>query len=77
MKIITELEIAAAVKTLAGSEKGREALRVQLAWLEDSGLSLDSMNQRAVLTLLVATWTGKAGMVREAIHAELEQPAHA
>lgn len=64
--MITELEIAAAVKTLSGSDNGRDTLERVLAWLEASGQSLDNMNQRAALTLLVGSWTGKASAVREA-----------
>ena len=41
-----------AANTLSRSARGREAMRVLLAWLDDTGLGLDSQNQEAVLILL-------------------------
>jgi hypothetical protein len=64
-------DLYAAAQHLAKSEKGRDALRRVLDWLENSGLSLDGNNQQAILLLLEWAWEGKAGTVREAMHEAL------
>jgi hypothetical protein len=61
----------AAAQQLAKSDKGRDALRRVLDWLEASGLSLDGQNQQAILLLLEWAWEGKAGTVREVMHEAL------
>jgi hypothetical protein len=73
MNATAEIEQAAgfAARHLAESEKGRDALRRVLDWLEASGLSLDGQNQEAILELQRIAWEGWAGTVREAMHEAL------
>lgn len=59
---------------LAKSEKGRDALRRVVDWLEASGLSLDQTNQECIRDLLDAAWGGMAGTAREVMHDALEEP---
>lgn len=70
MKITPAVLKASAVQ-LAGSEKGRDTLQRLLAWLDDSGLSLDEKNQRAVLLLVRGAWTSHAETARNAMRDEL------
>lgn len=58
-------------RQLAKSEKGQDALRRVVDWLENSGLSLDHRNQEAILALLDAAWNGYAGTVRDVMHEAL------
>jgi len=69
--VATPEQLCEAARHLAKSEKGRDALRRVVDWLEASGLSLDYVNQDAILTLLDAAWNGYAGTVREAMHEAL------
>lgn len=57
MKVVSEVEIAAAVNSLGESERGRNALRDVCVLLENGAVALCESNQRAVLILLVASWT--------------------
>lgn len=66
-----EAELRTAAQHLAKSDRGRDALRHVLEWLEASGLSLDERNQRAILTLLESAWGGWAGTARDAMHEAL------
>lgn len=66
-----EAELFRVAQHLATSDKGRDALERVLAWLENSGLSLDHVNQESVLLLLEGAWGGKAGTVRDAMHQAL------
>jgi hypothetical protein len=73
IKNLTEAEMAEraacfAAQHLARSEKGRDALRRVIDWLEASGLSLDAQNQNAILELQRMAWEGWAGTVRDAMH---------
>lgn len=63
--------LPAAAQQLAKSDKGRDALRRVLEWLEAGGLSLDGQNQQAILLLLEHAWGGKAGTVRDVMHEAL------
>jgi hypothetical protein len=65
METITKGDVLEAVEQLAKSEKGLNAIRHLLAWLEGDGLSLDSNNQIAVFTLLAGAWNGFPGSARE------------
>lgn len=55
------------VRQLAASEKGRNAMRYLLLWLDDDGCSLDTSNQDASIGLLELAWNGWAGSVRDAM----------
>ncbi len=57
MRVVSELEIAAAVNTLGESERGRTALRDLATLLENGAIALCETNQRAVILLLIASWT--------------------
>lgn len=60
-------EIDRAIDQLYRSELGRATMKSVLDWLEASGMSLDAMNQSAVLTLLLGAWGSKAGTVLDAL----------
>lgn len=66
-----EAELFAEAQQLAKSEKGRDALRRCVDWLEASGLSLDNRNQVAILRLLEAAWGEWAGTTRDVMHQAL------
>ena len=59
--------IAAAVSQLARSDEGLSSLRLLLVWFEQDGLRLDARNERAVLQLIDAAWSGSAGTVLDAL----------
>lgn len=63
MEITTE-QIELAVRQLKRSERGRDAMKDLRAWI-DTHSGLDGQNQTAVITLLVAAWSGSAGTVLE------------
>jgi hypothetical protein len=71
MKIITELDIDGAVKSLARSERGRRSMHDTLAMLDNGGITLDAVGQSAVLVLLQAAWGAYPGTARDAIRGEL------
>ncbi len=56
---------------LSKSDKGREALRAILAWLDAGGCSLDIDNQNAVLTLLSGAFGRFPGSSRDAMREAL------
>lgn len=66
-------EINWAVELLAGSERGRSALKHLLAWLDDDGLGLDQRNQDAATCLLTLAWQGCAGSVRDAMRLVVDE----
>jgi hypothetical protein len=66
----TDLEAAAA--RLNRSEKGRQAMRDLLAFLDNGALTLDYDNQSAVLTLLTGAWGQYAGTARDVMREALE-----
>ncbi len=61
-----------AANHLALSDKGRNAMRHVLVWLDEDGLSLDFTNKEAVLTLLNGAWGKYAGTARDAMRDALE-----
>lgn len=63
-----------AIDHLASSERGREALRRLLAWLDDGGIGLDAVNQTAVLMVLVSAWR-KPGSTRDLMRDALDGAA--
>lgn len=73
--MITELEIAAAVKTLGGTEAGRVALQALTPWLEDVGATLDQHSRRAVMTLLLAVWLNSTRTAIDAMREAISEPA--
>lgn len=60
-----------AAEQLSRSDNGRDALRRVLDWLDNSGLSLDHHNQKAVRTLLEGAWGSYAGTTRDVMHEAL------
>lgn len=68
---LTREKMRAAAQHLATSDRGRDALRHVLAWLEKSGLSLDHQNQECVIVLLEGAWGAYSGTVREVMHEAL------
>lgn len=49
------------------SDKGRQAMRDLLAFLENGGISLDADNQLHVARLLTGAWGSYAGTTLEAL----------
>ena len=49
-------DVTQAVQQLAGSGRGQQAIRDLSAFFDNGGCSLDSMNQRAVCTLIMASF---------------------
>ena len=49
------------------SDKGRQAMRDLLAFLENGGISLDGDNQQHVTCLLAGAWGNYAGTTLEAL----------
>ena len=71
--MITQPDLQAAVDQLAKSERGRNAIRRLLDWLDADGLALDAPNQRAAITLLLAAWGPFPGTARDLMReAEIE-----
>lgn len=56
-----------AAHRLAGSTRGRNALRMLREWFDRDGLTLDYANQEAVCKLLAAAWGPFTGTTRAAI----------
>jgi hypothetical protein len=72
--VITELEIFAAVKTLAGTEAGQDALRALTPWLENIGPTLDDHGRRAVFVLLLAVWKNSTPVAIDAMREAIGEP---
>jgi hypothetical protein len=66
-----DVRLGEAARQLAKSEKGRQALRAVLDWLDADGCSLDAVNQEAVFVLLAGAWGGFAGTARDAMREAL------
>ena len=62
-------DLERAVTNLGRSDKGRQALRDLLAFLENGGISLDGNNQLHVLYLLSGAWGSYSGTTLEALRA--------
>lgn len=77
LKKITELEIAAAVKTLSATERGRAALASVLELADEPRVVPRTHESRAVIVLLVAACQGAGHSVNEAIAQAIGEPAHA
>ncbi len=69
-------ELEQAVAQLSRSDKGQQAMRDLLAFLENGGISLDAINQRQILGLLSGAWGSHAGtaleLLRDAVSPEEE-----
>ena len=60
-------DLDGAVTNLSRSDKGQQAMRDLLAFLENGGISLDGNNQLHVLCLLSGAWGSYAGTTLEAL----------
>ncbi len=60
-------DLERAVVQLGRSEKGQQAMRDLLAFLENGGISLDANNQLHVLCLLSGAWGNHAGTALEVL----------
>jgi hypothetical protein len=61
-----------AAQRLSKTDKGRDALRRLLDWMEEGGgLSLDGRSKSDVALLLQGAWGEFAGTAREEMHAAL------
>ena len=69
---ITELQ--AAVATLARTDRGRNAMRRLLYWLDDDGMGLDRYGQEAVVTVLWSAWGPFAGTARDLMREAKRKP---
>mgnify|MGYP000851009578 CR=1 FL=1 len=59
------------VKHLEKTERGRSAMRHILAWMDDAGLGLDTVNKEACITLIEGCWRSPGtarDMMRNAIN---------
>ena len=72
---IEDLERASA--QLRRSEKGQQAMRNLLAFLDAGRISLDANNQQACRVLLAGAWGRFAGTAREVMRAEAMSDAAA
>lgn len=61
-----------AVTILNRTDRGRNAMRHMLAWLDDDGLGLDGDGQVAARTLLNGAWDGWAGTARDLMRDALD-----
>ena len=59
-----------AVEYLTRTERGRNALKRLLAWLDDDGLGMDAYNQRAAMTVLESAWGPWSGTARDLMREE-------
>jgi hypothetical protein len=59
-----------AIADLNKSDRGRNALRRMLVWLDDDGLGLDGVNQDAIVFLLREAWR-RPGSTRDLMRAAL------
>lgn len=60
-----------AIKQLRRSEKGRNAIRHVLTWMDDDGAALDYHNQSAIQTLIALCWR-MPGATRDAMRDVVE-----
>ena len=60
-------DLKRAVSNLDRSDKGRQAMRDLLAFLENGGISLDGDNQLHVACLLAGAWGNYSGTTLEAL----------
>lgn len=65
-------DLTHAARALARTERGRNALRRLLDWLDEDGLGLDFVGQEAALTLLEGAWGKYAHSARDAMRDALE-----
>lgn len=72
MLSITREDLHRAARQLGQSDRGREAMRGLLDWLNERWMSLDERNQQAVLILLLGAFGSYTGSAREAMAAALE-----
>lgn len=63
---MTEMQVAA--ESLAMSDRGREALRSMLEWMDQTGvLGLDARGKASCLVLIQAAFTSSPGSARDAM----------
>ena len=67
MPSVSVEDLERAVVQLNRSEKGKQAMRDLLAFLENGGISLDAENQLHFLCLLSGAWGNYAGTALEAL----------
>ena len=65
-------DIERAVVQFGRSEKGQQAMKDLLAFLENGSISLDEENQLHVLCLLSGAWGSYAGTTLEALRAAVK-----
>jgi hypothetical protein len=66
-------DMTEAAQHLAKTQRGRNAMKVLLKWLDDDGLGLSDDNQIAVLQLLEGAWGPFAGSARDAMRGALKK----
>jgi hypothetical protein len=62
-------EIEQAIDQLNQTERGRKVIEHLYAMLNDGGISLDSRNQQAVVTILCGAWGKYSGTTLELLEA--------
>ena len=66
-KIITTEDLERAASQLNKSERGRQAMRDLLSFLDNGAMSLDAKNGEAVITILRGAWGELAGTTKDAL----------
>jgi hypothetical protein len=62
---MTKEQLDKAGSQLAESEKGRQAMKDLLAFLDNGAVGLDEQNQAAIMALLDGAWGEYAGTARD------------
>jgi predicted component of type VI protein secretion system len=69
---MTHDSLLKAARQLARTDRGRNAMRRLLEWLDDDGLALDAPNKEAILTLLAGAWGSYAMTARDEMRDALD-----
>lgn len=56
MHVLDQADLAKYVARLSNSQKGRNAMRHVLEWMDDDGCALDYANQDAIGALIALCW---------------------
>jgi hypothetical protein len=62
---MTKEQLDKAGSQLSESEKGRQAMKDLLAFLDNGAIGLDEQNQAAIMALLDGAWGEYAGRLRK------------
>lgn len=71
MTTVDEIDMHEVVEQLRRSERGRQAMRIVLEWMDIGGIGLDHQNQTAILRLIALMWRFP-GSARDYVRETLE-----